>query len=89
MPMQPESDLIFNRKDIEKFLVFPTVIHTPWYNKWSKSYEFLNISQNAFLTTEALSSQKTYNTKLVVNFLNFLVIAHMLKSDKQWRSYDH
>jgi hypothetical protein len=41
-----------------------------------------NHLKTAFLTTEALSSQKTCNTKLVVNILNFLVITHMLKSDK-------
>jgi hypothetical protein len=29
-----------------------------------------------------VQSQKTFNTKLVVNFLNFPVITHMLKSDK-------
>jgi hypothetical protein len=35
-----------------------------------------------FLTTKALSSQKTCNTKLVVNFLNFSFITHTLKSNK-------
>jgi hypothetical protein len=35
-------------KYVEKFLIFPTVTHTPWYGKWSKSYEFfLNISHVA------------------------------------------
>jgi hypothetical protein len=29
MPMQPESDLDLNIKDIEKFLIFVTVICTP------------------------------------------------------------
>jgi hypothetical protein len=47
MPMYPESDLDLNRKDIDKFLIFPTVINTHWYNKQSKSYEFLNINQGA------------------------------------------
>ncbi len=47
MPLQPESDLELNIKDIEKFLIFPTVTHNPWYEKRSKSYEFLNISQAA------------------------------------------
>jgi hypothetical protein len=42
----------------------------------------------ALLSTEALSSPKTSNTKLVVNFLPFPVITHMLKSDKQRNSYD-
>jgi hypothetical protein len=36
-----------------------------------------------------VQSQKTSNTKLVVNFLNFPIITHMLKYDKQRRSYDH
>jgi hypothetical protein len=44
--------------------------------------------KTAFLTTEALSSQKTSNAKLVVNFLHFPVVTHMLKSDKQGQSYD-
>jgi hypothetical protein len=33
--------------------------------------------------------QKTSNTKLVVNLLNFLVMIHTLKSNKEERSYDH
>jgi hypothetical protein len=45
--------------------------------------------KNCVLTTEALSSQKTCNTKLIVNILNFPFITHILKSDKQRRSYDH
>jgi hypothetical protein len=32
--------------------------------------------------------RKTCNTKLVVDFLHFLVVTHLLKSDKQGRSYD-
>jgi hypothetical protein len=40
------------------------------------------------LTTEVLSSQTTCNTKLVVYFLNFLVITHTLKSNNHGRSYD-
>jgi hypothetical protein len=36
-----------------------------------------------------VQSQKTSNTKLVVNFLNFLFITHMLKSNKQRRCYGH
>jgi hypothetical protein len=44
--------------------------------------------KTVFLTTEALSSQKTCNIKLILNFLNLPVITHMLKSDKQGRSYD-
>jgi hypothetical protein len=34
-------------RDIEKFLIFQTVTHTPWYDKQSKGYEFLNISHVA------------------------------------------
>jgi hypothetical protein len=88
---------------IEDPFLFPTVIYTPGYDTRSKSYEFLNISQAAvsqcwqteplgkiaFLTTEALSSQKTCNNKLVFNFPNFPVVTRMLKSDKQGWSYDH
>jgi hypothetical protein len=73
------------------------------YAKRFRSYEFLNISQaavslcwhteppgkTAILTTEVLSSQKTCNTKLIVNFLHFPFVTHMLKSNKQGRSYDH
>jgi hypothetical protein len=42
-----------------------------------------------FLTNKALSSQKTCNTKFVVNFLHFLFITHTLNPDKQRKSYDH
>jgi hypothetical protein len=41
MPMQPEYDLDLNIKVIEKFLIFPTVICTPPYNKWFRSNAIL------------------------------------------------
>jgi hypothetical protein len=41
------------------------------------------------LSLVQVQSQKTSNTKLVVNFLNFLFITHRLKSDRQRRCYDH
>jgi hypothetical protein len=43
--------------------------------------------KTAFFTTETFSSQKTCNTKIVANFLHFPFITHMLKSDKQRKSY--
>jgi hypothetical protein len=43
----------------------------------------------SLLSLVQVQSQKTSNTKLVANFLNFLFITHTLKSDKQRRSYDH
>jgi hypothetical protein len=39
MHLHPESDLELNRKDIETFLRFPTVICIP-HEKWFRSYEF-------------------------------------------------
>jgi hypothetical protein len=36
-----------NTRVVEHFLIFPTVICTPQYDKRSKSYEFLSISQAA------------------------------------------
>jgi hypothetical protein len=44
MPLQPESDLDLNRKDIDKFLIFPTVICTPRYDKRFRSYDFLKLT---------------------------------------------
>jgi hypothetical protein len=41
MPMQPESDVDLNRKGIDKFLIFPTVICTPWYDKRFRGYAIL------------------------------------------------
>jgi hypothetical protein len=41
MPLLPESDLELNWKDIEKFLIFLTVICTPRYDKLFRSYEIL------------------------------------------------
>jgi hypothetical protein len=38
------------------------------------------------LSSVQAQSQKTSNTKLVDNFIIFLVVTHMLKSDKQRRS---
>jgi hypothetical protein len=40
-----KSDLEPDTRVVEHFLIFPTVIYTPRYDKRSKSYEFLNISQ--------------------------------------------
>jgi hypothetical protein len=75
----------------------------PLYDKRSRSYDVLNIDQTAeisglirfeqsenfkLLSLVQVQSQKTSNTKLVVHFLNFPVITHTLKSDKQRRSYD-
>jgi hypothetical protein len=44
MPLQPESDLELNIKDIEKFLIFPTVIYKLQYNKRFRSYDFLKLT---------------------------------------------
>jgi hypothetical protein len=44
MPFQPKSDLAFNRTDIENFLIFPTVISTPRYDKRFRSYDFLKLT---------------------------------------------
>jgi hypothetical protein len=41
------------------------------------------------LTQNPAQSQKTLNSKLVANFLNFPFITQTLKSDKHRRSYDH
>jgi hypothetical protein len=40
MPIGPESDFEFNRKDIENFLIFPTVISTPRCDKRFRSCLF-------------------------------------------------
>jgi hypothetical protein len=45
MPFQPESDLDLNRKDIENFLILPTVIRTPRYDKRFRSYDFLKVTR--------------------------------------------
>jgi hypothetical protein len=103
MPLWPESDFEFNRKDIEIFLIYPTVIITPQCNKRFRSYNFLNLtggwdsglirferSENfKLLSLVQVQSQKTCNTKLVANFLHYPFVTRMLKSDKQGRSYDH
>jgi hypothetical protein len=46
-PFWGKSDHDPNIIVIEDSFLFLTVIYTPWYNKWSKSYEFLNMSQAA------------------------------------------
>jgi hypothetical protein len=102
MPFPPESDLDLNRKDIENFLILRTVISTPRYDKQFWRYDFwswpgcwdsrlirFERSENfKLLSLVQVKSQKTCNTKLVVNFLHFPVIIRMLKSDKQGRSYN-
>jgi hypothetical protein len=40
-PFQPESGLKLNLKDLENFLIFPTVIKKPRYDKRFESYDFL------------------------------------------------
>jgi hypothetical protein len=45
MPLQPESDPELNIKNIEKFLIFLIVICTLQYNKRSRSYDFLKLTE--------------------------------------------
>jgi hypothetical protein len=74
-PTQSQETL--NRKLVANFLRFPTVIYTPSYNKWSSSYDVLNINQAAeisglirfvqsenfkLLSLNQAQSQKTSNT---------------------------
>jgi hypothetical protein len=40
MPLQPESELELNRKDLENLPISPTVISTPRYDKRFESYDF-------------------------------------------------
>jgi hypothetical protein len=47
VPLRMEPGRNINRTIVEKSLRFPTVIYTPQYDKRSKSYEFLYISQGA------------------------------------------
>jgi hypothetical protein len=44
MSFQPESDLELNRKDIDNYLIFPTVISTLRYDKRFRSYNFLKLT---------------------------------------------
>jgi hypothetical protein len=85
------------------FLLFPTVTRMPRYDKQFKSYSISNstgllkfkadqigATENfKLLSLVQVQGQKTSNTKLVVNFLSFPVITHMLKSDEQRGSYFH
>jgi hypothetical protein len=45
--MWQESEEESHTRVIEDSFIFPTVIYTNQYHKWSKSYEFLTISQAA------------------------------------------
>jgi hypothetical protein len=50
----------------------------------------LEQSENFILLSRVQAqSQKTSNTKLVANFCHFPFITHIIKSNKQRRSYDH
>jgi hypothetical protein len=78
------------------------VIYMPQYNKRSKSYEFLNISQavvslcwqtgttweNSIFDHRDIIISENLQYKLLVNFLKFPIITHTLKSNKQRRSYN-
>jgi hypothetical protein len=44
MPFQLESDPELNRKDIENFVILPTVISTPGYDKRFRNYDFLKLA---------------------------------------------
>jgi hypothetical protein len=62
MPMQSKSDLDINRKDIDKFLIFPTVICTPQYDKRFKSYAiFKSTGLLKFLAWSGLSNLRILN----------------------------
>jgi hypothetical protein len=45
MPFQPESEMEFNRKDLENFPISPMVISTPRYDKRFESYGFLKSAE--------------------------------------------
>jgi hypothetical protein len=45
MPLQLEYDLELNWKDIEKFLIFPTVICAPLYDNLFRSCDFLKSTE--------------------------------------------
>jgi hypothetical protein len=87
-----------NIKLLDNFLFFPKVIYTPLYDQQFGSYDVLNIDRAAeisglirfeqsenfkLLGLVQVQSQKSSNTKLVVNFLHFPVITHMLESDNR------
>jgi hypothetical protein len=98
-----KSQESLNTKLVANFFLFLVVIYTPSYDKQSRSYDVLNIDHAAevsglirfeqsenfkFLSLVKVQYQKTFNTKLVFNFLNFPFITHMFNSDKQRRCYD-
>jgi hypothetical protein len=57
---------------------------------WNSGLIRFEQSENfKLLSPLQVQSQKTSNTNLVVNFLNFPVITHMVKSDKHLIRYDH
>jgi hypothetical protein len=75
-----------NRKLIANFLRFPMVIYTPSYDKWSRSYDVLNIDQAAeisglgrfecsdkfaIVTPKPVHSQESFNNNIVDNILIF------------------
>jgi hypothetical protein len=101
-PTQSQKSL--NRKLVYRFLLFPMIISMPSYDKQSRSYDVLNIdraneisglirfeqSENfKLLGLVQVQSQKTSNTKHVINFLNFPFITDTVKSNQRRRSYNH
>jgi hypothetical protein len=77
---------------IEYSFLFLIVIYTSQYGKRFMSYWFWSWPDDwnscAEQTWAIWQSQKTSNTKIKDNFLQFPIITHTLKSGKQGRSYD-
>jgi hypothetical protein len=93
-----QSPKTLNKKVVDNFLFFPKVIYTPLYDQQFGSYDVLNIDRAAeisglirfeqsanfkLLGLVQVQCQKTFNIKLIVNFLHFTVITHTLESNNR------
>jgi hypothetical protein len=80
----------------QRLFTWPNMIHGlgvmqfwSWPDCWNSGLIRFEQSENfELLSPVQAQSQKTSSTKIVVNFINFPFITHMLKSDKQRKSYD-
>jgi hypothetical protein len=90
MPLRSEYNMEINIKDVERFLFFPSVICTPRYDWWFRSYVILKLagllkfrSGQVWAVWEIWASDpktntisRTSNHSIVDNFLSFQTYPH-------------
>jgi hypothetical protein len=99
-----DSNKKLNSKDIDDFLLFPTGVHTPSYDRWFRRYALLKLMNAAGILRWTdwrkltiskiwprfeMKTPETLDTKRVYIFLRFAMNIYVSHADKPSNIYDH